>query len=287
MKRPRGQSVYAAPPALTRLEPGLLGDAYHRLLSLGWPTAVAILIGGFFAVNLVFACVYLALGDAISGARPGSVVDAFFFSVQTMATIGYGVMAPHTFAANALVCVEAVVGLLGFAIVTGIMFARFARPTARVLFSRVAVVAPRDGIPSLMFRMANARGNGIVEAEVHVVLARDERTIEGERVRRFYDLPLTRTRNVLFALSWTVIHQIRPGSPLEGSTDASLHEEDAAIIVSMVGLDETSAQTVNARYIYAAEHVVWNARFADILSWNGGNRELSYDRFHDVVHLKG
>jgi inward rectifier potassium channel len=286
MKRNR-VVVSAAAPALTRVEPGLLGDAYHRLLSAGWPTAVVVLAGAFFATNLAFACAYLALGDAIAGARAGSLVDAFFFSVQTMATIGYGVMAPRTFAANALVCVEAVVGLLGFAIVTGLMFARFARPTARVLFSRVAVVAPRDGVPSLMFRMANARGNGIVEAEVHVVLARDERTVEGERVRRFYDLSLTRTRNVLFALSWTVVHQIRPGSPLEGATTTTLGEDDVAIIVSVVGLDETSAQTIHARHVYAAEHIVWNARFADILSWQGRNRELSYDRFHEVVHLKG
>lgn len=286
MRRPpRGAALYAASVATDSVEPGLLGDAYHRLLSVSWPTAIGVLAALFGLANLAFALAYLALGDAISGARPGSIADAFFFSVQTMATIGYGVMAPRTWAANAIVCVEAVTGLLGVALVTGLVFARFARPTARVLFSRVVAVGPRDGVPSLMFRMANARGNGIVEAEVHVVLALDELTHEGERVRRSYDLALLRTRNVLFALSWTVVHPMVPGSPLHGETSASLREKDAAIIVSLLGFDETSAQTIHARHVYAAEHVVWNARFADIITWDGPQRQLAYDRFHDVVPL--
>src|SRR5262249_23589165 len=161
---------------------------------------------------------YLLLGHAIANARPGSFSDAFFFSVQTMATIGYGQMAPATFAAHVLVSVEAFVGLVGFAMVTGITFSKFSRPTARILFSNVAVVTQRDGVPCLMFRMANERGTSIVEAQAHVVLTRSETTLEGEKVRRFYDLKLLRQQNILFALSWTALHPITQESPFSGET---------------------------------------------------------------------
>src|SRR5439155_9491677 len=132
----------------------------------------------------------------------------FFSSVQTMATIGYGGMAPIGIYANVLVTIEALVGLLGLAMATGLAFAKLSRPTARVLFSRVAVIAPRDGVRSLMLRMANERANQILEAQVHLALARTETTAEGERVRRLYDLELVRTRTPLFVLTWTVIHPI-------------------------------------------------------------------------------
>ena len=208
-RRPQGDGGLTAPatiPPPRRAGPG--GDLYHFLLRSTWLRLLVVLVVVSAGINALFALAYMATGDGIENARPGSFADAFFFSVQTLATIGYGKLVPRSLAANVLVALEALVGLLGLAMVTGLVFAKFSRPTARVLFSRMAVVSRRDGVPALMFRMANERGSGIVEAQVHVVLARNETTAEGEAVRRFYDLDLSRRQNALFALSWTVIHPI-------------------------------------------------------------------------------
>jgi inward rectifier potassium channel len=257
-------------------------DLYHHLLVSSWPRLFALVAALYLVANALFALAYLAQPGSLAHARRGSFADAFFFSVQTMATIGYGRIAPRTIWANGVVTVEALVGLLGLALVTGLVFAKFSRPTARVLFSRHAVVAPFDGTPSLMFRMANARGNGIVEAQVHVVLARNEVTAESEAMRRFHDLALARRQSALFTLSWTAIHPIADGSPLRGATPASLAAADAEIVVSLLGLDEHFSQTVHARHRYRAADIVWGARFADILRGQG---HIDYTRFHDVVPL--
>ncbi len=263
------------------------GDLYHFLLVASWPRLLGVLVLLYAAANALFALAYLAAGDSIENARPGSFADAFFFSVQTMATIGYGKMVPRSLVANLLVSVEALIGLLGVAMVTGLVFAKFSRPTARVLFSRVAVVGRRDGVPALMLRMANERGNNIVEAQVHVVLARNETTAEGEAVRRFYDLELSRRQSALFALTWTVIHPIAEGSPLHRSTPDTLAAADVELIVSLIGFDESFSQTVHARHAYSSRDVVWGARFADVLSWGpDGRRHVEYGRFHEVVLLE-
>jgi inward rectifier potassium channel len=259
-------------------------DAYFFLLTRSWPGLLGTFAALYVGINALFALAYLVCGDCIENARAGSFADAFFFSVQTLATIGYGKWAPQTLGGHVLVAAEAFVGLLGFALVTGLVFAKFSRPTARVLFSQVAVVAPRDGVPCLMFRMANERANQIVEAEVHAVLARDETTAEGEAVRRFHDLPLLRRRNALFALTWTAIHPITPESPLAGATPETLAAADAEIVVSLVGLDETVSQTVHARHVYPAGAVRWGVRFADVVTrLPGGGRRVDLRAFHDVV----
>ena len=237
--------------------------------------------------NCLFASAYLFASDSIRGGHPGSFADAFFFSVQTMATIGYGNLLPQTLWANVLVTVESLVGLLGLAVLTGLIFAKFSRPTARVLFSRVAVIAPWDGVPSLIFRIANQRGNQIVEARIHVVLARNEITAEGEIFRRLHDLDLVRNQTALFALSWTVLHPISDASPLHEATQASLAESEAEIIVSLTGLDESFSETVHARYSYRTDDIVWDARFVDILSRSSdGRRQIDYTRFHDVTRTE-
>jgi inward rectifier potassium channel len=263
-----------------------LDDLYHHLVSASWPRLLTLLAGAFLGANALFAFAYLLQPEGIENARPGSLVDAFFFSVQTMGTIGYGKMVPRTFYTNALVTAEVFGGLLGLAMVTGLTFAKFSRPTARVLFSRQAVVSPHEGVPSLMFRMANARGNSIVEAQVHVVFAVNETTAEGVAMRRFYDLDLARRQSALFALSWTAIHPVTKQSPLHGATPSTLDAAEAEIVVSLVGLDETFSQTVHARHRYAARDIVWDARFADILVRGvDGRRSVDYAHFHEVVPL--
>ncbi|HXR24639.1 MAG TPA: ion channel [Candidatus Binataceae bacterium] len=261
---------------------GVFTDLYLYLVSCPWPLLLTLVAGVFFLSNAVFALAYLIDGG-IENARRGSFADVYFFSVETMATIGYGRMAPVTFFAHLLMSVEALCGLLGFAVVTGLIFAKFSRPTARVRFSNYAVIARRDGVPSLMFRMVNVRANQIVEAQMHVVFARMERTIEGEAVRRFHDLELTRSRNAIFAFSWTAVHPIVPGSPLYGASPQSLKESTAWIVVSLTGLDETMSQTVHARMYYGDEHIRWGARLVDIMVRTpDGGFALDMSKFDDI-----
>ena len=263
---------------------GRLGDLYLVLLDASWPRVLIVFAVAFVAANAAFALAYLGSPEAIENARPGSFADAFFFSVQTMVTIGYGRMAPQSLLANVLVVVEAFSGPVGLAVMTGLIFAKFSRPTARVRFSRVAVVSRRDGIESLMLRMANERGNRIVEAQLHLVLARNETTAEGEPVRRFYDLDLVRTRSALFALTWTAVHPLTEQSPLHGVTPADLRAARAELIVSLVGFDETFSQTIHARHTYGPADLRWSVRFADVLvEGPDGVRGVDYARFDEVV----
>lgn len=260
-----------------------LRDAYHSLLVAPWRVFFALVLVAYLGANLVFAAGYLALGDAIEEARPGSFADAFFFSVQTMATIGYGKMAPRGLGGNLLVTVEALFGLLGLALVTGLVFAKFSRPHAMVVFSRNAVVTSFDGVPSLLVRMANERGNQIAEAQAHLVLLRNERTPEGEVVRRIHDLRLRRSQSAFFAFTWLVVHPITPDSPLHGETEESLRAKDVDLVASMTGLDETLSQSVHARHAWTPGQILWGKRFVDVLvPTDDGRRAIDYRRFHDV-----
>ena len=265
------------------LDEGRWRDAYHRLLTMPWHRFFALVLVGYLFVNGCFALGYYGLGDAIENAVPGSFLDVFFFSVQTLATIGYGKMAPHTLGANVLVTLEALLGMIGLAVTTGLVFARFSRPTARVLFSRVAVVTRWEGTPSLMFRMANARGNQIVEAHLKLTLIRSETTAEGQSVRRLHDLRLLRSEHAAFALTWTAIHPIDAASPLRGADAESLRASMAEFVVSLTGIDEGLSQTIHARHGYRPEDLRFGVRFADILTDVQGESRIDYTRFHDVV----
>jgi inward rectifier potassium channel len=288
MPRSRRKIIAGAGP----LEPGAtilglddsrLSDLYHFLLTESWPVLLAGIVLIFAAMNAIFAVIY-TLDRGIENAHPGSFGDAFFFSVQTMATIGYGKMSPDSLLANIMVCVQALIGLIGLAMVTGLVFAKFSRPSARVRFSRVAIISNRDGIPSLQFRMANMRANRIVDASARVVFARQEKTLEGEEMRRFYDLKLQRDRNALFIYSWTAIHPIADDSPLNGVTSEAMEAASAEIIVSVIGLDETFAQTVHARYSYRPRDILWGQRFVDILERGpDGTLSVDYTHFDDVI----
>ncbi len=240
---------------------------------------------GFMALNATFAGLYLLQPGSLNGVREGSFLDAFFFSVQTLGTIGYGSFTPATTYAHVLVTLEALIGLLGFAIVTGLTFSKFARPTARVLFSSKVVIGHRDGERHLMIRIANERHNNVVEAQIRVVLLLDHVTAEGERLRIPRVLPVVRDTNSFFRLTWTVSHPIDSSSPFHGDDAiARLTAKNALLLVSLTGLDETIAQQVHARYTYELDDVVWGARFADVLSVDdAGTRIIDYTTFHDVV----
>jgi inward rectifier potassium channel len=258
-------------------------DLYHWLLNLSWPQFFILIFLAYTVTNSLFALVYLAGGDCIANARSGSFKDAFYFSVQTMATIGYGSMYPRNDYANTVVAVQALFGLWGVAMMTGLAFAKFSRPTARVIFSRVAVIAPFNGIPTLMYRTANQRRNQILEAQQRATLIRDEVTAEGELMRRFYDLQLMRSNSPIFALTWTVMHAIDESSPLYDLTAKDLVEQQAEIVITLTGLDETVSQTIHARHSFVASEILWDMRFVDIIARTpDGKRAVDYTRFHEV-----
>ncbi len=263
-------------------------EPYHLLLTLDWHWFFGLIGLGYIITNAIFALLYLAGGDCIQNARNNYFWDTFFFSVQTMASIGYGAMYPRpecTYT-NILVTIESLTGLMGLTVATGLMFARFSRPTAKVLFSQVAAIAPYNGVPTLMFRTANQRHNQILQAELKVSLVRNEVSLEGEFMRRLEDLKLVRSQSSIFALTWTVMHQIDESSPLYGATPDSLAEMEAEIVVMLTGIDDTVSQAIYARHSYIAEELLWNHRFVDILVRTGDRRlVIDYTRFHDVRRI--
>lgn len=258
-------------------------DAYHVLLTIPLWVFFAGMAGAYLGINTVFALLYLADPGGVTNARPGDFADHFFFSVQTMASVGYGVMAPRSLYANSVMVLECFVGLFNLAIATGLLFARFSRPTARIMFSDIAVVAPFDGSPALMFRAANRRRNLVVEAEVSLSLVCDVTTAEGVTMRRFYDLSVLRSRTPLFYLTWQVIHPIDVASPLYGETAKSLVEKRAEILVVMKGVDETFVSTIHARASYLPKQIVWGRQLADIFTVDDkGQRMIDFRRFHEA-----
>lgn len=255
---------------------------YHTLLTVSWTRFMGLLVASYLVLNGAFAVAFLACGpDALHGPYPVAgagtgFARAFFFSVETFSTIGYGTIGPASLAANLVVTVEALVGLLWLALATGLLFARFSRPTARILFSRTAVVAPYRGKTGFEFRIANARSSQIIELEATVMLARFE-DHDGRQVRRFYPLALERDAVTFFPLSWTIVHPIDEASPLQGLTRDDLRRTNAEFLVLLTGIEETFAQQVYARSSYRWDEVVWGARFADILHHPTGDEALTID----------
>lgn len=262
-------------------------DLYHKVLAMPWGRFFAYVALAWLGANALFAALYALRPGCVANAAPG-FEDAFYFSVQTFATIGYGAMAPATRFGHLVVVVEAFVGTLGIAMVTGVTFAKFARPTARVLFGERAVIQLRDGVPHLVFRLANWRGNAIVEGQLRVVLLLMQQTREGDVIRIPIDLPLVRERTALFSLSWMPMHRIDEKSPFWGGGAAleRLQARQAEIYLAFSGVDETLGQQVHARYRYRLDAVAINARFRDVLTLEpSGDRTIDYSRFHDVEVL--
>ncbi|MGD0674075.1 MAG: ion channel [Polyangiaceae bacterium] len=262
-------------------------DLYHKVLTIPWWRFFAYVTAMWVGTNLAFAALYAARPGCVSNASPG-LEDAFYFSVQTFATIGYGGMAPATRYGHLVVVFEALVGTLGIALVTGVTFAKFARPTARVLFAEKAVIHVRDGVPHIVFRLANWRGNMVVEGQLRVILLVLQRTQEGDVIRLPVELPLVRDRTALFALSWMPMHRIDENSPFWGgrSAIARLAEAGAELFLAFTGIDETIGQQIHARYRYKLDDIVLNARFADVLTIERtGDRTINYARFHEVEAL--
>jgi inward rectifier potassium channel len=260
-----------------------LRDAYHLVLRMPWWAVLLSIAGTFLALNALFALAYVFTGG-ISGAAPHSFRDAFFFSVQTMGTIGYGAMYPASTAAHVLVVAESVVGLIMTALATGIVFARFSQTTGQLVFSRYACISPMNGVPTLSFRIGNDRASTIFEAQVRVAVIRTERTAEGVLFYRLYDVILARDRSPALSRSWTVMHAIDDKSPLFCLSPEGCDAQELELAVSVVGTDDTSLQPVHARHRYLTSDILWGSRLADVLSeLPDGRLQLDVARFHEVL----
>lgn len=260
-------------------------DLYYFFLIAKWPVLIGMLAGFYLFVNGFFAALYVIGGDCILNARPGSWWDAYFFSVQTWATIGYGAMAPKTPYADVLVAIESFCGLMSMSLVTGLVFSKFARPRSKVRFTDKILISRFDAEPVLMFRLGNTRGNQIAEARIRVVYAAESVTAEGQTFRRLIDLPLVRESNSLFSLTWLVMHVINEKSPLYGMLDQDFMDRKVQFIVSLSGTDEEFNQTVHARNIYDIGAIERGTRFEDVISIENGLRVIDYMKFDHTVRI--
>ncbi len=242
--------------------------AYHALILMSWPRFQLTVAGAYLITNFFFAtCFFLCGPQAMRGSEAtdgaGRFWEAFFFSVQTLATIGYGHISPRGTAANILVAIEALIGLLGFALITGMLFARFSRPVAKIVYSKTAIISPHRDQTAFMFRIANQLTSQLINVEAVVSCSRwvDE---NGRRVRRFSELTLERKKVMFFPLHWVIVHPIDESSPLFGLTYHDLVESDAEFIIMLTGIDELFAQSVHSRMSYKHDELIWGAKFRDM-----------------------
>jgi inward rectifier potassium channel len=264
----------------------IFNDLFHHFMTVSWPRLFTTLGAFFLTFDLLFGFLYYLVPGCIANLNPPGFAGDFFFSVETLATVGYGDMHPATFYGHLIAMIEIFVGLMSLALITGLMFARFSRPRARFLFTKNAVVRPIGGKPTLIFRAANERQNIVQDASAQLRMLRDEVTEEGFRIRRIVDLPLLRSQHPMFTLGWTIMHVIDDASPLSSETAESLSTSRAAFILSLSGTDENTGQMLMARGEYSCDDIKWNATFRDILERApDGTTHVDYGKFHDIEPL--
>ncbi len=268
---------------------GFWNDLYYRAMTVSWPSFFAGAAVIFLALNGVFATIFY-LGqmffgqDPVANTTPGRFLDLLYFSIETLATVGYGDMHPQTDYGHVVATVEIFTGMSFLAVMTGLVFNRFSRPRAAFVFARHPVVAAHEGKQTLMIRVANARHNLISGAIARLWVIRGEVSPEGQYFRRYYELPLQRNENPVFALSWTVFHVIDDNSPLFELSPDDLAEADVLLVLTIEGLEDNSSQQLNARQNYTHDQIRWQHRYVDIASnLEDGRMLLDYCKFHDVV----
>jgi len=263
-----------------------LRDTYHLILTLSWPGFAGLIFGIYLLINFVFATLYMLNPHGIAEMRPGSFFDAFFLSVETLATVGYGHMYPESFYGHLIAMLEIMVGMFGLAVITGLIFVRFSRPTARMHFSNVAVIAPFDGVPNLMIRLANLRHQAMVEPDFRMMVLRNIITAEGDEVRRFRSLKLEFDHLIAFPAVLTVRHPIDEKSPLFGMTPEDFRQQDVRIIASIVGVDTVIVAPVESLRDYNYDQIEWNRRFVEIYDQNEeGDWTVDYGRIDETESI--
>jgi inward rectifier potassium channel len=261
-------------------------DLFHHFMTVSWPRLFATFAAFFLAFDTLFGFLYYLVPGCIANLNPPGFAGAFFFSVETLATVGYGDMHPQTLYGHSVAMVEIFVGLMSLALITGLMFARFSRPRARFMFTKNIVIRPLDGRITLMIRAANLRQNIVQDASAHLYMLRDEVTQEGFRIRRIIDLPLIRSQQPMFVLGWTMMHAIDESSPLNGETADSLMASDPIFVLSMSGSDQSTGQTLTARATYSHRDIRWDATFRHIIEEApDGSLHVDYTKFDEVDSL--
>ena len=258
-------------------------DAYQWLLGLTWTQFAGFVGAVYLSLNLLFAALYTIGGNCVAGMRPGSFLDAFFFSVQTVATVGYGNMSPANLYANILTTIEIMSGIFLVAVMAGLIFVRFSRPTAHIVFSKSVVIAPLNGRPTLMLRIGNLHQRSMVEAEFRILFNRDEPLVEGGDFRYFYSLKLQFDRMPTFPAALTLRHVIDENSPLYGATPESLAAGRVVIVASVVGIDPVIPASVQTQQDYTWHDIRFGERFVEIYTDHGDGRLIvDYGRLHDT-----
>ena len=269
------------------LSQGFWTDLYHRAMAVYWPVFFGSAAALFVTLNAIFALLYWLGHEPIANAEGNGPLAYFYFSIETLATVGYGDMHPQTNYGHLIATVEIFTGMSFLAVMTGLIFARFSRPRARFVFADYPVVTAHQGQPTLMMRVANARNNTMSQATARLWLVRLEYTAEGHQLRRFHELKLERQEHPMFALSWTIFHPIDKTSPLHGLTERDLAGTDAALVLNISGVDDSSAQQLYARHVYSWRDIRWQHRYRNITSVSPqGGVLLDYTKFHELVAEK-
>ncbi len=260
-------------------------DLYHRALMVRWPVFFLSLGILFLLLNTAFATLYMLGTASIANQFPPGFGGAFFFSVETLATVGYGDMHPQTVYAHSIATLEIFIGMSSIALATGLIFARFSRPHAKIMFARYAIVRPLEGRMTLVVRAANARQNVISEAHAKLRIMRLETTLEGFTLRKLYDLALVRDQHPVFKLGWSLMHVIDETSPLFGETAETLKASDTSLLITIEGVDESTSQTMHARHLWSCDRIYWQHRYVDIMREENGVSHIDYSHFNEVVPL--
>jgi inward rectifier potassium channel len=261
-------------------------DTYHFILTLTWPGFAGLIFGVYLLINVVFAALYMLDVHAVAEMPPGSFLHAFFFSVETLATVGYGHMYPDSVYGHLISMFEIMVGMFGLAVITGLIFVRFSRPTARIHFSKVAVITPFDGVPNLMIRVANLRHQAMVEPDFRMILLRSTVTAEGDEMRRFRSLTLDFDHLITFPAVLTVRHRIDEESPLFGMTPEDFQQQDIRFLASIVGVETVIVAPVQGFADYNYDQIQWNRRFVEIYGQNeAGEWTVDYGRIDETEEV--
>lgn len=275
----------------TRNRKNPFSDLYHYFFSLSWPKFFVLIAAIYFLTNLFFGSLYFLGGVDALGEGHSTALERFrhcvFLSIENLSSVDYSRVGTVGMVPYMLMTIQAFLGLLTLAVITGLFYARFSRATARIIFSNKVVIGKHNGKPCLFFRIANERLNQIAEAHLSLHLTINEVSLEGEHTRKFYDLKLERDHTPLFSLSWTVRHYIDEKSPLSGMDEKKMREAQMGILASLTGIDETFSQPIIARHAYSMDDFVYNKRFKDIITWHDKKVHIDLKGIHELYDSEG